>query len=236
MRNHIEWSAPATAPARADVLRLQGLPADREVRPRIAALAEAARAEYLELAEPRALVEDLSPRDFARIHRGEGRNAERTPLELVASQAEALALFVATVGERLTARIRELFAENQPALGSMLDAVASAAVDRLPERIASRHLPIEATRAGPARVLAYSPGYCGWDLTGQRALFASLRPEAIGVTLNASCLMRPLKSVSGVLVIGPGRIHRFAPKYPFCAECAEKPCRARIAAVLGEEP
>ena len=50
-------------------------------------------------------------------------------------------------------------------------------------------------------------------MSGQRALFACLQPEAIGVTLNASCLMDPLKSVSGVLAAGPADIHRFAPGY-----------------------
>jgi hypothetical protein len=106
--------------------------------------------------------------------------------------------------------------------------VASAAADGLAERLAARF----AGDDDGSRALAYSPGYCGWHVSGQGRLFARLRPEEIGVTLNASFLMQPLKSISGVLVRGPGRIHRFAPDYPFCADCAGQPCRARIAAVL----
>jgi hypothetical protein len=68
-------------------------------------------------------------------------------------------------------------------------------------------------------------------VTGQRALFAFIGAEAIGVTLNESCLMDPLKSVSGVLAAGPADIHRFAPVYAFCADCRTKACVGRIRAL-----
>jgi hypothetical protein len=69
-------------------------------------------------------------------------------------------------------------------------------------------------------------------VSGQRALFEFLGPEEIGITLNASCLMQPLKSISGVLVVGAGHIHRFRPTYSFCERCQEKQCRDRIASVV----
>jgi hypothetical protein len=82
-------------------------------------------------------------------------------------------------------------------------------------------------------VLPYSPGYCGWHISGQRALFRHLEPERIGITLNTSFLMQPLKSVSGVLVVGDPRIHEFDNDFDFCAECATLDCRARIGSVSG---
>ncbi len=88
-----------------------------------------------------------------------------------------------------------------------------------------------AARAGGPLVLTYSPGYCGWHITGQRALFARLKPEEIGMKLTASCLMRPLKSVSGVVLAGERAAHAFDDTYPFCDECAGRPCRARIASL-----
>ena len=84
----------------------------------------------------------------------------------------------------------------------MLDAIASERADRAAElagAIGSRRFRREGSTR---RVLPYSPGYCGWHVSGQRKLFDFLRPEEIGMTLNASCLMQPLKSVSGVLVAG----------------------------------
>ncbi|MBI5710944.1 MAG: hypothetical protein HZC42_11680 [Candidatus Eisenbacteria bacterium] len=234
MRERVRWTAADSVPERAEVLSLQGMPPGAGVPPRIAALHDAALAAYLEAAEPRAIVGEISREEFAEVYRGAGRNAAATPLEAVFPRADRLALFTATVGRGLTERIRDLFERNEPALAAMLDSVASAAADRLATLLGPRYLAMAGDAgANGARVLAYSPGYCGWHVSGQRALFAFLEPGEIGVTLNPSCLMEPLKSVSGVLVAGPAGIHRFAPAFPFCAECREKPCRERIAALSG---
>ena len=149
-------------------------------------------------------------------------------------RAEGLALFVATLGEAVPARIRHLFDEEELAVAYMLDAVASAGADLLADRLAERYRR-RARRSGgwrDARVLPYSPGYCGWPTRGQRPLFDALRPGEIGVTLNDSCLMSPLKSVSGVLVAGPGEAHRFRPDFPFCDDCRTHECGPRMASVL----
>ena len=232
VRQRIAWTAAESLPGRAEVLRLQGVPAEADLSPRIGALLEAALAAYLETAEPRAVFVGISREDFRGVYRGEGRNAPETPLETVLAGAERLALFVATVGGAVTARIRELFGRGEPALAAMLDSVASAAADRLTTMLEALPLgSVGGTGASGTRVLAYSPGYCGWHVSGQRALFAYLQPGEIGVTLNSSFLMEPLKSVSGVLVSGPAGIHRFAPTYPFCPECRNQTCRARNAAL-----
>lgn len=234
MKQRVDWTPAETLPARADVLHLQGIPPDGAVGPRIAALVDEATAIYVEASEPRALVADISPAEFVSVYRGQGDNAPDSPLDLIVPKAGRLALFAATVGSRVTARIRELFDANELALGAMLDSVCSAAADGLAAQLSARYLALaEADGEGNLwRVLPYSPGYCGWHVSGQRALFAFLGPEAIGITLNGSCLMLPLKSVSGVLVAGPGPIHKFHPTYPFCEECRETPCRERMRSVL----
>ncbi len=84
--------------------------------------------------------------------------------------------------------------------------------------------------------LRYSPGYCGWDITGQRQLFRALRPEDIGITLRESCLMEPLKSISGVLVAARPEVHRFDNTYPFCTVCTTQTCRSRIAEIQDGKP
>jgi cobalamin-dependent methionine synthase I len=85
------------------------------------------------------------------------------------------------------------------------------------------------------RLLRYSPGYCGWHVSGQRALFDVLRPEEIGITLRESFLMEPLKSISGVIVGGPAEIHSFENSYPFCADCEDRSCRKRIQSIMAEQ-
>jgi len=235
MRWRLEWSADESMPSREGVLRLQGIPPEATVPSRIDSLLHRALEVYRDLADPRAVVELTTGDAFGHLYRGEGRNAADTPLEHIAPKADALALFVATVGARVTTAIARLFARHDLALAAMLDSVASEAADGLARTGGQTWLAImqgSELVGTDARVLAYSPGYCGWHVTGQRALFQVLRPEEIGVTLNESCLMQPLKSVSGVMVAGAAAIHRFRPTYDFCDACATYECRARMASVL----
>jgi hypothetical protein len=124
--------------------------------------------------------------------------------------------------------IGELFATREFALGSVLDAAASEATERAGDAVERRFRECAGGAPADAAALRYSPGYCGWDMTGQRALFAALRPEEIGITLRESCLMEPLKSMSGVIVAGPAAIHEFEDTYDFCADCRTRGCRDRI--------
>ena len=48
----------------------------------------------------------------------------------------------------------------------------------------------------------YSPGYCGWSVGEQHKLFSFFPDNFCGITLTASSLMQPIKSVSGVIGIG----------------------------------
>jgi hypothetical protein len=231
MRQRLDWRATESVPEREEILRLQGIDPDVAVPARIAALVDEAVAMYVALAQPRAIVADIPAAEFADVYHGDGRNAPETPLAVIYPRARHLAMMVATVGPRVSGSIHDLFERHDVALGCMLDAVASAAADRLADLAAERYLATLAG-AGDLRVLVYSPGYCGWHITGQRALFRWLQPDAVGVELNMSCLMQPLKSVSGVLVAGPGDIHKFRPTYDFCDDCQDKHCRGRMASVL----
>ena len=50
----------------------------------------------------------------------------------------------------------------------------------------------------------FSPGYCGWHVREQPDLFSLFpTPHPCGIHLTDSCLMVPIKSVSGVIGIGP---------------------------------
>ena len=113
----------------------------------------------------------------------------------------------------------------------MLDSVSSYAADKLAD-LAAQHLHAEITgrevSTNSLRVLSYSPGYCGWHISGQKKLFEVLHPEEIGITLNESYLMSPIKTVSGVLIAGPGEIHEFINSYPFCDACRTKSCIERM--------
>jgi hypothetical protein len=229
----------AIVPSEAAVLSALGVPAGRDAGARVDGVLADALAEFREAAEPRAIVADVDAGRFARVYEGEGDNDVPSPLAEIFTQAEALTLFAVTVGPALSERIAELFDEGQLALGATLDAVASEGTELAGVRL-DRTVLAEARARGRAgetsTILRYSPGYCGWNITGQRALFAELEPGQIGISLNESCLMEPLKSISGVMVLGPAGIHEFDDDYSFCGSCRTRDCRRRLNELAAARP
>lgn len=234
MRAVVHLGSQELEPDPQAVLFAQGVP--RGVLPSAAVrhLVETALLAYRELARPVAVYQELQSEELAAIYRGEGNNAWQTPLQEIYPRARYLALFASTLGEELCYRIRVLFEGGDPALGSMLDAVASLAADRSAKLLGQSYLEslqAKGEAGSELRVLPYSPGYCGWHVSGQRALFAALQPEELGIHLNESCLMTPLKSVSGVLLVAEVESHDFVNEFEFCAGCATHDCRDRIASI-----
>ncbi len=235
MSRLLHFSLPGDLPDPVLVLRHRGLPDPARLPARIRALLDAAYDLYCALGDPRGVVEEVTREEFAAVYAGEGKNVSPAPLDDIAPRSDALALYAATVGDAASARASTLFADQDPALGYMYDAVVSEAADLLSDRMATAFaadLAHDGRATAETRVLPYSPGYCGWDVTGQARLFACLSPERVGITLGASGLMHPLKSVSGVLIAGSAALHVFRPVFRFCRACGTHECRARTAASL----
>ena len=233
MREIVRFGKAEALPEAREVLSAQGLPEGDALAPRLHRLLEEAMGTVAALVEPKAVWEEISEERFGAVLAPLDIPRDDLVVGKVYPRAQALALFVATLGEALPARIRQLFDEEALAQAWMLDAVASAGADLLADRLAERYrrgLAVQGVEG--VSVLPYSPGYCGWPTHGQRPLFDALRPEEIGVTLNDSCLMSPIKTVSGVLVAGPGEAHRFRPDFPFCDSCQTHECGRRMASVL----
>ncbi len=225
-------TSPEIEPARSSVLHLLGIPTDADLSSEVTEIFDRAFDLFHQCAEPRGISEAITIDEFATIYPGEGMNDPETPLETMYPQADDLALFAVTLGHEVNENIARLFAENDFAFATIFDAVASEGAECLADVVMRGYL--EQTgqsgdRSADQAALRYSPGYCGWHVSGQRTLFPRLRPERIGIELLESCLMQPSKSVSGVIVTGPSDIHRFAPDFTFCADCATKSCRERIA-------
>jgi hypothetical protein len=234
----MRWTAGAVVPAPGDLARAMGLPDGRPFSPRTSGLVDEARGVFLRLAAPCAVAAEVTPDAFARVYAGDGRNDATTPLEGIHPRAEALALFVATLGAPVSDAIGDLFARDQAALAYVLDTLASEAADTLAMRV-SREVEERARRRGSAssraRALPYSPGYCGWHISGQAALFSALGPgPAVGVTLGDSFLMQPLKTVSGVVVVGGPDVHAIDTDHDCCVTCQTRQCQDRLAALVRE--
>lgn len=238
MTETITFSTEEVTPNRTAVFKNQGIPADKAVQTRrIETLYAAVRDIFAEVAAPVGILSEIAKADFEVVYRGEGANEPRTPVGDIFGRADSLALFAVTLGEPVCREIEERFAARDFGVGYMLDAVASAATDRAAEATQSRFCGMLSengrTEAGVG-VLCYSPGYCGWHITGQKKLFAHLKPERIGISLRDSFLMEPLKSISGVMIAGPRRLHDFFDTYPFCTRCETRGCRERIRTLLAE--
>jgi hypothetical protein len=226
VREHVALPVPEVIPDREKVLEREKGKPDKKILD----LLERALKMLAEEVRPLGLIEELSLAEFREVFRGEGRNDPKAPLGAICAQAERLALFAVTLGEGISKRISALFTADEYALGYLLDAAASSGTERAAQRIVARYgqvlnkqgLPLE----GRA-VVDYSPGYCGWDLSGQKALFQRLRPQEIGITLNESCIMQPLKSISGVLAFGKKEIHAYRPEFAFCRDCKTMHCRVK---------
>ncbi len=239
MRTLIRFKPGDVIAGRSDALRRLGMSGECGVSERLEELCRQAEKTFITLARPTALFSEISTAEFESIYEGAGDNAPQTPLDVIYPRADALALFAATLGSGVDEAIRALFQRGDPAVGFVLDVIASGAADRLAHLTVQRFLTAlgESRRiSARTRALAYSPGYCGWHVSGQRALFDLLDPRSIGVGLTASCVMDPIKSVSGVLIAGRSEIHRFRPTFPFCDACATHDCRVRMASLKEPRP
>lgn len=197
------------------------------------AIIDSTRELFVETAKPRGLFQSVSFSDFDEIYREAGENDEDTPLEHVLEGAVSLALFAVTLGDEISDRINALFDAGDLAEGYILDQVASFAADELAST-AGRRFRALAEADDRVDVLPYSPGYCGWYVSGQKALFEHLHPGQIGISLNDSCLMQPTKSVSGVLVLAPVDAHEFSPAFPCCVTCTTLDCQERAASLRSQ--
>jgi hypothetical protein len=232
-------------PERASILKAQGISEGKPVPEKINSLLEKAVETASTRVWPVGMISEVSIKEFEAIFRGEGQNEPETPLEGIFPKADQLSLFAVTLGSKISLEIDELFKSSDFALGTMLDTVASQAADKAVEVMEIRFLDdtkkkhINKNKKGiPSQdiyVLSYSPGYCGWHVSGQKKLFEYLKPDEIGISLNESFLMSPLKSVTGVLIAGSREIHFFEANYPFCKFCKHPTCLDRRKNILEAE-
>lgn len=220
----------AISPSFEDILRGQGMPPQAIVKDRIRALVETSQGILAAEARPCSITGDVSCAEFDEIFRGQGHNEEEAPLKDIYPRAQHLVLFALTMGRGLGERIEGFLKHNDFALAAMLDTAASLAVENfvgLLERRVAERFAGNGTASDDSVVLNYSPGYCGWHISAQNKVFRYLDPEQIGITLNESHLMTPLKSATGVLVYGHRAIHDFDIGFRFCRACRDKTCLDR---------
>ncbi len=141
---------------------------------------------------------------------------------IIASQlrnAESSAIFVCTVGPEIEKWSKELIQKGDLTLGYIVDATASELVELAMDKIQNQ-LEFQMHALGLGITNRFSPGYCGWPVSEQHLLFSLLPEKFCGVVLTPSALMVPIKSISGVIGMGP-KAQRM--EYP-CKKCDQTQC------------
>jgi len=130
IRKVIQFEPGEVIPAVEEVLRAQRM-VGRKVPERILALLDQAMEMFRRLADPKGILEQWPVGDFAAVFDADGANDPDGPVRRIVPKADAIAFFVATLGDALLARSSELFQQGEAPLGYLLDAVNSSAGERL---------------------------------------------------------------------------------------------------------
>ena len=152
--------------------------------------------------------------------------------------AQRYAVFVATVGNGYFQWSDAVKRRDDMFQTYAMDCVGSQIVESVADYMETV-LQAEIDPAGFKRTNRFSPGYCGWHVSAQPALFSLfteknpcgieltesclMEPRPCGVELTESCLMLPMKYVSGIIGIGPDV--RYLPYT--CGICDKKDCYKR---------
>ncbi len=217
-------------PSAREILQAQGIPPGKADDIKICELLDQAIALFKQNALPGGIVMPISKEDFSTVFGGEGKNADDAPLDKIYKSADSLTLFAVTLGGKISNEILALFDKQEFAVAAMLDSTASEGAEKSAAFLENTHRQF-LIDAGKFRdhstTLRFSPGYCGWDISGQKKLFEYLEPDEIGISLRESFLMIPLKSISGVIVAGKNDIFDFDDNLSFCEACQTHSCRNR---------
>lgn len=149
-------------------------------------------------------------------------NIEFFPGKIISAQlrkAESVALFACTAGHLIGEKARQLLNEKDYLKGYVYDIAGSEIVEAAADLMQEKLREIMET-GGLLITNRYSPGYCGWNVEEQHKLFSLIPDNFCGITLTESALMVPIKSVSGVIGIGPDV--RYNPYT--CSICDVKDC------------
>jgi hypothetical protein len=233
---------PPTIPA-AEVRRLLGYPPGHAIPERVQRRLDALLAEACSLLEPRGVHERFSLSDTSAV---------QLPLPGAESSLSGFTLGLVTIGPRLEERATAALNAGDATEALLLDAIGSAAAEAAADALGSLLARTNGGDAGssdrttapashpdfdlaadpappPCRI---SPGYGGWPLAAQKAIFARLSHEAIGVRLLPSMLMVPQKSITFALWLDPAG--RIVGGRGGCSRCELEQCPRRAPRQRGD--
>jgi hypothetical protein len=112
-----------------------------------------------------------------------------------------IAVFACTAGAEISRLASEYNKNGHTVHAYIADSLGSIVVERAMDMIQEK-LKSLMEEHGIKITNRYSPGYCGWDIKEQIKLFGLLPDHFCNISLTDSMLMKPIKSVSGIIGVG----------------------------------
>jgi hypothetical protein len=190
-----------------------------EMADRLAALA----AELLAASTPQGCVvfATITSRQADRIQTADGATLHGLGIAGLLRRCDELAAFAVSLGPEPERLMQQATEANRLVDLTLLDAIASEAVEDLAEQAEGW---VRARAAGQERAITrrHSPGYCDWSLEDQTVLEGWGLFAPTGIRLTPARLMLPEKSISAVIGIGgPETLGRKLAQRPDCRQCAQ---------------
>lgn len=140
------------------------------------------------------------------------------------AQASQVVFLTATIGEMVEEAASSAFARGEYALGMLIDAAATAAVEQTADEL-EKLLKNKYQAQGFRMTFRFSPGYGDWDLNEQGRVAVLAKAASIGVTLTDSLMLMPRKSITAVIGLCPD-INEETPSKG-CNKCSKLDCSMR---------
>jgi hypothetical protein len=145
--------------------------------------------------------------------------------DLAESSVPYFAVYLATLGDALESAVRDLGARSEMVAAMALDAIGTAMLDTMGRKLEGQ-VDSRARRLGFFSGCRIGPGLNGADMENQVLLFSLLDADTLGVSLNASLVMQPAKSISAFVIFNNEEL-RQAPGNK-CSRCQMKRCQFRL--------
>ena len=137
-------------------------------------------------------------------------------------QCEKVTVFTLTIGSHLEETAYQLAKDGLILQAAVLEAIGSGAAEKLADFVQNR-ISDMASALELCDSRRFSPGYCDWDVSQQKAVFQAMNGNHTGIRLTEGCLMLPRKSISGIIGLGPPSVKDYNP----CKTCNKQDCVGR---------
>lgn len=205
-----------------DVIRLLGYE-NKEIDPHLGKVIDDYINKANDLLQPKA---GYITKKITKLDRKNGRVIlEEDTLEvgkIIAAQlknTESIVLFQCTIGDKVELYSEELFNKGDSLEGYIVNLSGSEFAESTADFIHSEIRKL-AEKNQLQVTNRFSPGYCNWNVNEQFKLFGLFPENFCGISLTDSALMKPIKSVSGLIGIGTDvKFQGYS-----CSKCDDEQC------------